>query len=49
MHQIHVDWELSKEEEVDKMYLAMLATTKTKISTYESENMLKQFALDIHS
>ena len=48
-NQIHVDWEPSKEEEVDKLYLAMLAETKTTISAYESENMLKQFALDIHS
>ena len=31
------------------MYLVMLAETKTTISAYESENMLKQFALDIHN
>ena len=31
------------------MYLVMLAETKTTISTYESENILKQFALDIHN
>ena len=34
---------------MDRMYLAMLAETKTMISAYKSENMLKQFALDIHN
>ena len=48
-HLIHVDWEPTEEEEVDRMYLAMLAETKITISAYESENMLKQFALDIHN
>ena len=31
------------------MYLVMLAETKTMISAYQSEDMLKQFALDIHN
>ena len=49
VHLIHVDWDSNEEEEADRMYLVMLAETKTTISAYESENMLKQFALDIHS
>ena len=48
-HLIHVDWDPNEEEEADRMYLVMLAETKTTISAYQSEDMLKQFALDIHN
>ena len=49
IHNIHVEWEPAEEEEADREYLVMLAETKTMISAYESENMLKTFAWDIHS
>ena len=42
-------WIIPGKVKASRMYLAMLAETKTMISAYESENMLKQFALDIHN
>ena len=48
IHNIHVEWEPAEEEEADREYLVMLAETKTVISAYKSENMLKTFARDIH-
>ena len=44
-----MEWEPAQEEEADREYLVMLAETKTVISAYKSENMLKTFAQDIHS
>ena len=48
-HKIHVEWETAEEEEAEREYLVMLAETKTVISAYESERMLKAYAREVHS
>ena len=48
-HKIHVEWDMTEEEEADREYLVMLAETKTVISVYESEGMLESYAQEIRS
>jgi len=39
-----MEWDPAEEEEADREYLVMLAKTKTQISAYESEGILKSYA-----
>ena len=48
-HKIHVEWETGEEEEAEREYLVMLAETKTVISAYKSERLLKAYALEVHT
>ena len=48
-HKIHVEWEMGEEEEAEREYLVMLAETKTVISAYESERLLKAYTLEVHT
>ena len=44
-----MEWDTTEEEEANREYLVMLAETKTVISAYESEEMLKSYAQETHS